>query len=148
MKIRHEVCFDRKSSKEKNAENVTAILTGLGHGPGFCLCTVAGEAHGAVTATFCDTRTFGEKIQWHDGKVREITTDNVAAYFAGQRHKLVKIVGNKAFGNTLIDIEIFETDEAPNDDHTEYRKRPAIMPTAKECCDKINAHLTLNGLAV
>lgn len=148
MKILHEICLDRKSNTVQNAKNVNDILAGLGHGPGFYLCPVANEAHGSVSITFCDTRTFGEKIKWGDGVVREITVDNVAAYFVGQGHKLVKIVGNLAFGNSLITIEVYETDEAPNDNHADFRKRPATIPTAKECCDRINAYLTLKGLAV
>lgn len=110
MKTIHEVCIERIG---KSGDFHNQIQTAIG-------------TDSVQAITHCDPRTFGENIQWHDGAVREITKDNVAGYFAGQGHMLVKIVGNRAFGNTIIEVE---TDDE------------------KGCCAKIDAHIKKQKLA-
>mgnify|MGYP001570629613 CR=1 FL=1 len=149
MKIRHEVCIDNKGNSRKCDEE---ILIALGHGPGFKLKadTPDDTVHGAVTIAHCDPRTLGEDVlQFRNGAHEVATAGNIGAWFEEQGHKLMKIVGNKAYGNTILDIKITDTDEAPNKLHkTTFKRAAVVLPTAKECCDKINAHLTLKGLDV
>ena len=149
MKIRHEVCIDNKGDSAKCCDE---ILTALGHGPTFKYKadSPTDTVHGALTIAHCDPRILGEDVlQFRNGKRETATADNIGAWFDEQGHKLMKIVGNKAYGNTILDIKITDTDEAPDARHKTTFKRPAsILPTAKECQDKINAHLTLKGIAV
>ena len=148
MKIRHEICIDNKGDSAKCCDE---ILIALGHSPTFKYKadSPTDTVHGALTIAHCDPRTLGKDIlQFKNGKREVATADNIGAWFEEQGHKLVKIVGNTAFGNTIIDIKITDTDEAPTKFHKTTFKRPAVLPTAKECCDKINAHLTLKGMAV
>lgn len=148
MKIRHEVCIDNKGDTKAVLEDV---LVALGHGPSFKYRadSPTDTVHGAVTIHNCDPRTIGESILWHDNVVRVLTVDNVAAYFTGQGHKLVKVIGGKAYGNTIIDIKITDTDEAPTPGHkTTYKRAAPILPTAKECCDKLDACFINTGRTV
>lgn len=144
MKIRHEICV---------GNNITTddILTSLGHGPGFKLKADAPDdtVHGAVNISHCDPRTLDVDIlQFRDGRREVATADNINAWFVEQGHKLVKIVGNQAYGNTIIDIKITDSDEPPNATHKTTFKRPAAIPTAKALAGKIDAAIVLNGLAV
>lgn len=148
MKIRHEVCIDNKGDSAKCCDE---ILTTLGHSPTFKLRadTPDDTVHGAVTISHCDPRTLGDdEVQFRDGRREVATADNVGAWFEEQGHKLVKIVGNTAFGNTIIDLKITDTDEAPTKFHKTTFKRPAVMPTAAECCAKIDAHMKACGMAI
>ena len=154
MKIRHEICIDNKGDTDKCCNE---ILVALGHGPGFKLKadTPDDTVHGALTIAHCDPRTLatpgvdsGDVILFADGSIDVATPENIGKWFEEQGHKLLKIVGDKAYGNTIIDIKITDTDEAPNKFHKTTYKRAAVLPTAKDCCDKINAHLTLKGMAV
>ena len=148
MKIRHEVCIDNKCDAEKCCAE---LLTALGHSPTFKLMADSDSdtVHGAVSIAHCDPRTLGEdELMFKDGRREVATADNIGAWFTEQGHKLVKIVGNKAYGDTIIDLKITDTDEAPNAHHKTTFKRPAVMPTHKGCCDKIDAHMTLCGMAV
>lgn len=148
MKIRHEVCIDNKGDSAKCCDE---ILTALGHGPAFKLKadTPDDTVHGAVTITHCDPRSLGEdEIQFKDGRREIASKDNIGAWFEEQGHKLVKIVGNTAFGNTIIDLKITDTDEAPTKFRKTTFKRPTMMPSAQECCDKIDAYIMEAKLAV
>src|SRR3990167_3481123 len=146
MKIRHEICIYNKGNSAKCCDE---ILVALGHSPTFKLRADSPDdtVNGAVTIAHCDPRTLGEDVlQFSDGHREVATKDNIGAWFEEQGHKLVKIVGNQAFGNTIIDLKITDTDEAPDKIHKTTFKRPAVMPTEKECCGKIDAHIKKQGL--
>ena len=150
MKIRHEVCIDNRNTDPKAMSD--DLLMALGHCPTFKFKadSPTDTVHGALTIAHCDPRTLGEDVlQFRNGKCEVATADNIGAWFEEQGHKLMKIVGNKAYGNTILDIKITDTDEAPDARHkTTYKRAAPILPTAKECQDKINAHLSLKGMAV
>ena len=48
-----------------------------------------------------------------DGHTEIITADNIEEYFNDQGHELSHIVGNQAFGKTIIDVEVYEADCPP-----------------------------------
>lgn len=140
MKIRHEVCMDCDSTKAK--QYAQDVLADLSHDPlTFNLkpSTNVDAVHGSVSIAFCDTRTLGENIQWHDGKYRILTVDNIAGYFAGQGHTIKLIVGDKYYGNTIIDVEIYETNDG-------RRQKPRVVPTAQTCATRIDNGLSSRGL--
>ena len=149
MKIRHEVCIDNKGNSKAVLDEV---LVALCHGPGFKYRadSPTDTVHGAVTICNCDPRTFGKDVlQFKDGKREVATAENIDKWFDEQGHKLMKIVGTIAYGNTIVDIKITDTDEAPNKSHlTTYKRVAPVLPTAKECCDKINSHLSKMGMTV
>ena len=136
MKITHELCLDHDSEKPGAIrERMDEILAALGHGENFKLKadTPDDTVHGRIIeCCFCDTRTIGESIMWHDGVVRKITAENIAAYFEGQGHKLMKLDGDKAYGNTIVVVQVTEADEAPTLDRKTHLKRPDAMPTGEE----------------
>jgi len=146
MKITHEICITNGAN---STECCNAVLTALGHSPTFKLKSDShtDTVHGAVTITHCDPCTLGEDtLRFQNGKREIATADNVGLWFEELGHKLVKIVGNKAFCNTLIEIKITDTDEAPNASHKTTYKRPDVMPTQEECRSKIDAHMLLCGI--
>ena len=141
MKIQHEVCIKTGLS---SAAVCQEILTALRSCPEFKLRadTPHDMVHGAVTIAHCDPRALGEDVlAFKDGRKEVATAENINAWFMEQGHKLVEIVGNQAFGNTIIDLKITDTDEAPTKFRKTTFKRPAVMPTEKDCCDKINSHV-------
>ena len=146
MKIQHEICITNGAN---SAECCNAVLTALGHSPTFKLKadSPTDTVHGAVTIIHCDPCTLGaDTLRFQNGQSQVATADNVGLWFEELGHKLVKIVGNKAFCNTLIEIKITDTDEAPNASHKTTYKRPDVMPTQEECRSKIDAHMLLAGI--
>jgi len=164
MKVRHEVCMvlgflllagvvEAKTVVHKrhldcktktSAQCTDAIRTALGDdGVTFKLKsdgTVGDVVHGAIQEVrFCDTRTVGENIQWHDGKWRVLTHENMAAYFAGQGHQIVQQNGDTYLCDTIIKVEIYEADEPPNKQHKIYKKKPLVMPSGAEIKTKLDA---------
>lgn len=133
MKIRHEVCLDhdRTQTKDRCAE----ILAACGHGPTLKMkaADATDTVHGSVSVAFCDTRTLGVDIlEFRDGRREVATADNIAAWFQEQGHSLELIQGNKAYGNTIIDVEIYEADEG-------RKRKPATMPAIATIKSSINA---------
>jgi hypothetical protein len=146
MKIQHEICI---TNGVNSVECCDAVLTALGHSPTFKLKadSPTDTVHGAVTIIHCDPCILGADIlRFQNGQSQVATADNVGLWFEELGHKLVKIVGNKAFCNTLIEIKITDTDEAPNASHKTTYKRPDVMPTQEECRSKIDAHMLLAGI--
>lgn len=147
MEVIHELSFDHDT--RRTAARSEEIHLALGHGPSFKLeanTVPNGDdvVHGAVTITFCDTRTFGEYIMFSDAHVEEITEHNIERYFNGQGHRLVSVLGNQAFGNTIVKVTVYEEDDPPRrllfprieggfyPTHDTYWKRPWPMPTIEE----------------
>ena len=146
MKITHEICITNGAN---SAECCDAVLIALGHSSTFKLKadSLTDTVHGAVTIIHCDPCTLGEDtLRFQNGKREIATADNVGLWFEEIGHKLVKIVGNKAFCNTIIEIKITDTDEAPNTNHKTTYKRPDVMPTQEECRSKIDTHMLLCGM--
>lgn len=146
MKITHEICITNGAN---SAECCDAVLIALGHSSTFKLKAdlPTDTVHGAVTIIHCDPCTLGEDIlKFQNGQREVATADNVGLWFVEIGHKLVKIVGNKAFCNTIIEIKITDTDEAPNTSHKTTYKRPAVIPTEEECRSKIDAYLLSCGM--
>lgn len=146
MKITHEICITNGAN---SAECCDAVLTALGHSSTFKLKAdlPTDTVHGAVTIIHCDPCTLGEDIlKFQNGQREVATANNVGLWFSEIGHKLMKIVGNKAFCNTIIEIKITDTDELPNASHKTTYKRPAVMPTEEECRSKIDAHMLLCGM--
>ena len=148
MHVQCEKSLDHDSSK--TGARCAEILTALGHGPSFKLEAdkVDNVVHGSVSIAFCDTRILDEEIiKFSDGHEELITADNVARYFADQGHRLVSIVGNQAFGNTIIDVEVYEADEPAGFrfvagrrvGHERYFKCPDPMPTVASLRSRLDA---------
>lgn len=162
MKIRHEVCMvlglllflgsvaDAKTvihkrvvdCKSKTSAACTEdILVALGH-PLIKFQTDGSQGdvvHGALREVrFCDVRTVGENIQWHDGKWRVLTHENMVAYFTGQGHQIMKVEADKYYCDTIIQIEIYEQDDPPNNRRKSYKKPPLVMPSDEEMHTKLD----------
>lgn len=140
MKIAHELCIDHDSSR--TAERAASLIAALGNGPNFRLAAIAPDdvVHGRlISVLWCNTRTLGESIRWHDNVAREITADNVSDYFAGQGHKLVRVADGKAYGNTIVHIQVTEADEDPTDQRKTTLARPGPFPTEADIRARIDA---------
>jgi hypothetical protein len=162
MKITHELCIDHDSTVEGATHaKRDELLAALGHGPGFKLAadTPNDTVHGRVSIMFCDTRTLGEDWVnpatgdiWTKARLqsegREVPPEesgcvladekSIAAYFEGQGHKLMKVDGNKAYGNTIINVQVTEADEQASSARKTTLKRPASFPTEKAIRDRLD----------
>jgi len=101
-------------------------------------------------------------LVFQDEHLEVATAENVADYWRGQGvnadgtpvHRLEKIVGNKAYGNTVIDVGIYEEDVPAGlkkhpwipgallpSTRKSTLKRPSVMPTADAIKSQIDAKM-------
>ena len=129
MKLTHEICIDHDSTVPgATDERMQQVLTAIGHDPVNCSFVAERDdatVHGRVSVAWCDTRILGlDKIGFRDGRVEVATAENIGAWFKEQGHRLMKIEGSKAFGNTIVNLQITEEDEAPTRDRKTTLRRP------------------------
>lgn len=144
MKTVIEICLDHDSSAPgASADATLRIAEALGHGPGFKLKAdnQADIVNGRIIAVmFCDTRTLGEDaLSFKDGRVELASADNVDNWFREQGHRLMKIKGDKAFGNTIVYVQITEEDEEPTRLRQTTLRRPEVIPDAASLCAALTA---------
>jgi len=105
-------------------------------------------------------------LMFQDSHLEVATAENVDAYWRDQGknadgtplHRLEKIVGNKAYGNTVIDVEIYEEDVPVGlmkhpwmpgkmlpSPRRSTLKRPAVVPTAAHIKSKIDTKMQALG---
>lgn len=140
MHVRHHICVDcDRASKFKVTDDV---LVALGHGPDFKLRpdTPEDTVHGSVSVAFCFTRTLGVDIlMFQDGHTEVASADNIDAWWQEQGHRLERVVGNKAYGNTMVDVELYDNDELPTPEHGTTIRRAVNWPTAAEIRRRLDA---------
>lgn len=130
MKATVELCLDHDSSiPGRTAEMHQKVLDVIGHDPVNCAFVAASReavVHGAVEQIlWCDSRILGvDKIGFRDGRVELASAENIGAWFEEQGHRLMKIEGFKAFGNTIVRLNIVEVDEPPTRERKTTLKRP------------------------
>jgi hypothetical protein len=151
MTVTHDLSFPHfyKDSMARSEQ----IHLALGHGDDLKLKADYAEdvVHGKVRIDFCDTRTFGEHVLFRDAHMEEITERNIERYFQDQGHRLVSIVGDQAFGNTIVMVGIYEEEDAPRHllsgrpeggfyhVHDSHWKRPTPFPTEEDIHQRLDA---------
>jgi hypothetical protein len=149
MKVLHEICLDHDSSdKEATAALMQRVYAALGHGPEFRWYADSPKdtVHGRIIEMrICDTRLLGSDIlEFRDGSQEVASADNIARWFEELGHRLVRIEGNKAFGNTLVHLQVTENAEAPN----AFRKTTLARSTEAPSEEEIRRRLdTLGAIA-
>lgn len=142
MKVVHEVCIDVNPLSD--AVTLTgALLTALGHGPDlkFRADNDDDVIHGRlIEMRICHTRELGvDVLQFADGHREVASAENIGAWLVEHGHKLVRIDGNKALGNTIVHVQVTEADEEPTAGRKTTLRRPAVMPTEQQIRDRIDA---------
>ena len=140
MHVKHNICLD--CSPERTGELSNSILTALGHGPALKLRAdlPTDTVHGSVTMAFCDTRTLGvDELLFQDGHVEIATAQNIDAWWREQGHQLDHIVGNKAHGNTIVDVELYDAEVLPNSGHKSTLARAVNRPTVADIRTKLDS---------
>ena len=144
MKLTHEICIDHDSSiSGATSARLQQVLDVIGHDPVNCSFVAAsqdGIVHGRIIEIlWCDSRILGlDKIGFKDGHVELASAENINAWFNEQGHRLMKIEGFKAFGNTIIRLQITELDE----DATLDRKSTLMRPSKSVAQDLIASRLS------
>ena len=146
MKIISEICIDHDSSIPGATEAMLQkVLDVIGHDPvncSFIAATPDAIVHGRlIEILWCDSRILGlDKIGFADGRVELASAENIGAWFQEQGHRLVKIEGFKAFGNTIIQLQITEVDEPPiKDIRASTFQRPSKSVAADVIANRLNA---------
>ena len=154
MKITHEICVDHDGSVPGASAALTEkVLLALGHGPGckFKADHPEDTIHGRIISmAICDTRTLGKDIlQFADGRYETASAENIDAWWQEQGHRLMKIEGDKALGNTIIHLQVTGEDEDAMPNSVQDGKlvpgrkttlrRPEHFPTAEGLCSSLDA---------
>jgi len=143
MHITHFKVIDKQG---KTSQEYSDMCRGvLGESPTFKLMADNEEdtVHGFISITFCDPRVLGvDELLFQDGTVEIASVDNIADYWAEQGHRLDHIDGNTAWGQSIIEVEIYNADSLPSPAHKTTLKRPDNMPTRAEIHRLLDAGLT------
>ena len=135
--ITKEIVIDFDSSCHETAQEMhNKICDAIGHGP--LLRIFAGKSTDDVmgcirSIAWCDTRLLGvDTLQFKDRHMELSSKDNIDRWWREQGHRLMKIEGHKAFGNTIVVIDFYDKVEEPSWRHTTTFIRPRAAPTLDE----------------
>ena len=127
-----EIVVDFDSSDRKTAQELhNKIVDALGHGPLLRLFADkrTDDVMGCIRSiAWCDTRLLGvDTLQFQDGHMELANAKNIDCWWREQGHRLMKIEGFKAMGNTIVVIDFYDNVETTSWKHkTTFVKAKSI----------------------
>lgn len=142
MRVTHEICIAAPADAKACQALMDALLVALGHGPDIKFKAEHAEdtVSGRATVEWCEARALGaDVLEFRDGHRETACAENIGAWFEEQGHRLMKIDGSTAYGNTIVHVQYTERDESPAPGRRTTLQRAIAMPTEAEVRERIDA---------